>query len=181
MHPYCKETALACFKWPMIICMVSYLCNCSARLLCKKSGLYNFAPANVSDVSNVSSRGSFLLPGALRERGERNKIILSDAAPGVVCSDCRVLSEGDLNRASRGKDVISMAYCTGFPCRTVADERQREVEKLALPEVSANALTMCVPSLVARLAFRSVRRARVHRCRLLMFLGRMWLFNWECH
>lgn len=53
-----------------------------------------------------------------------------------------MLSEGDLNRASRGKDVVSVAYCVGFPCRMVADERQREVEKLAQPEVSANALTM---------------------------------------
>ncbi len=24
-------------------------------------------------------------------------------------------------------------------------------------------------------------RVWVHRCRLLMFLGRTWLFNWECH
>lgn len=77
----------------------------------QESGLYHFASANVSDVSNVSSRGCFLLPRA-------NKSILSNAAPGVVCSDCRVLSEGDLNRASGGKDVIRMAYCVGFPYGT---------------------------------------------------------------
>lgn len=171
MHPYRKETALACFKRPMIICTGLYPCDCSAKDCCARKAACIILP--LSDVSNVSSRGSFLLPGALQERGERNEIILSDAAPGVVCSDCRVLSEGDLNRASRGKDVISTAYCAGFPCSTVADEGQREVEKLALPEVSANALATCGQSLVERLAFRSVRCALVHRCRPLMFLGRM--------
>ncbi len=96
------------------------------EMVVQESGWCNFASAASGMFQTGAAEDLFFLP-------ERNEIILSNAAPGVVCSDCRVLSEGDLNRASGGKDVIRMAYCVGFPYGT---SEMRDRVRFALPEVS---------------------------------------------
>lgn len=100
-----------------------------------KSGPCNFAPTRKPAKTHGEGLGcfrrvhqTFFPPPA----GEK-EIIASGAPPGLVCLDCRVLSEGDLKRASGDKDVISMKYGAGSPltprvpalART-QDESQRE-------------------------------------------------------